>query len=61
MPKFPQRIFVTIEQPNNDDPYFVVHTDEQAAIEAVGNGGKVAVFDFDHMREAEITLKFKSK
>lgn len=61
MPKFPKLIFVTYEEPNNDEPYMVVHTDEQAAIEAAGNGGKVAAFDLDRVLEAQIIHKWKSK
>ena len=59
--KFPKQIYVTIEQPVHDDPYMVVHEDQQAAIENAGNGGIVAVFDFNRTYVAEIINRLKTK
>lgn len=60
MPKFPKVIYVTVEEPTNDEPYMIVHEDEQSAIEAVGDGGKVGVFDFDRALTAQIIMKWKN-
>jgi len=56
---FPKKIFVVREQPGNGEPYLAIFEDMEAAVEAAGHGGKVAVYDKLTVRTADIKLSFK--
>lgn len=59
--EFPKKIFVVREENNNGESFLVVYEDEESAIEAAGNGGKVCIYDKLTVRTAEITRAFKER